>query len=58
MRTEHLQEWIWEHRSEEAAKVKEAEVEAEGETSGSEERDPQNEEGTADGLEERDTTKW
>ena len=55
MRAEHLREWLREHRSEEAAKVKaneaEAKVEAEAEveTLGSEERESEAEEGTADG---------
>ena len=64
MRAEHLREWLWEHQAGEAAKVNtkeaEAEAEAEVETSGSEseEKESEAEEGTADGVEERDLTKW
>ena len=60
MRAEHLQEWLREHRVEEAAQVKAkaAEAEAEVETSGSEERESEAKEGTSDGVEERDPTKW
>ena len=58
MRAEHLREWLLEHKAEEAMKEKLKEAEAEGETLGSEERESEPEEGTADRGQERDLKKW
>ena len=53
MHSEHLWEWLREHRAEEAEKLKEkeAKAESEGETLGSEERESEAEEGTAGEVE-------
>ena len=56
MRTDHLREWLQGHRS--AKVATEAQTEAEGETSGSEERNSATNKGTADGEEKRNPTKW
>ena len=72
MRSKDLREWLREHHAIESAKVKakdaeaeaeakaEAEADAEGETLGSEseEREIEAKEGTADGVEERETKNW
>ena len=56
MRAEHLQEWLREHRAEEAAA--EVETKAEVEMLGTEGRERETEEGMADGGEERELNKW
>ena len=55
MRTEHLWEWLRDHRATEVAT--EAATEAEGETSGPEDRESATKEGTSDGEEERESNK-
>ena len=58
MCAEHLQEFLREHRSAEAAEEAETETEAEVETLGPEGRERETAEGMVDRGEEWDPTKW